>query len=53
MFKLLSEYDPQGDQPKAIDDLVQGIEKKVIDFKLFWALRAQERHSLWQTLLLK
>jgi excinuclease ABC subunit B len=27
MFKLLSEYDPQGDQPKAIDDLVQGIEK--------------------------
>ncbi len=29
MFKLLSEYDPQGDQPKAIDDLVQGIEKKL------------------------
>lgn len=27
MFKLLSEYDPQGDQPKAIEDLVQGIEK--------------------------
>ena len=52
MFKLLSEYDPQGDQPKAIDDLVQGIEKSY-RFKLFWALRAQERHSLWQTLLLK
>jgi len=27
MFKLVSEYEPQGDQPKAIDDLVKGIEK--------------------------
>ena len=26
MFKLVSEYEPQGDQPIAIDDLVQGIE---------------------------
>jgi excinuclease ABC subunit B len=26
MFKLLSEYGPQGDQPKAIEELTQGIE---------------------------
>ena len=27
MFKLVSEYKPTGDQPKAIDYLVDGIEK--------------------------
>ncbi len=27
MFKLHSEYQPTGDQPKAIDYLVKGIEK--------------------------
>lgn len=27
MFKLVSEYKPQGDQPKAIDKLTKGIEK--------------------------
>lgn len=27
MFKLVSEYKPTGDQPKAIDYLVNGIEK--------------------------
>ena len=27
MFELVSEYTPSGDQPKAIDALVKGIEK--------------------------
>lgn len=27
MFKLLSEYKPAGDQPKAIEKLVEGINK--------------------------
>ncbi len=27
-FKLVSEYEPQGDQPQAIDKLVQGIDEK-------------------------
>ena len=27
MFKLVSKYEPSGDQPKAIEELVKGIEE--------------------------
>ena len=28
-FDLVSDYDPTGDQPEAIDALVKGVEKKI------------------------
>ena len=30
-FKLKSDFDPAGDQPKAINDLIEGINKKEKD----------------------
>jgi len=29
-FDLVSDYDPTGDQPEAIDALVEGVEKKSV-----------------------
>lgn len=34
-FKLVSNFKPTGDQPQAIDKLVEGV-KKDIDFKPYW-----------------
>ena len=47
-FDLVSDYDPTGDQPEAIDALVKGVEKNL--FKLYLVLR--EAGRLFQLLML-
>ena len=37
-FKLKSDFDPAGDQPKAINDLIEGINKKEKDQVLMLSL---------------
>ena len=46
-FDLVSDYDPTGDQPQAIDALVKGVEKN--QFKLYLVLQEVER--LFQLLM--
>ncbi len=46
-FKIQSKFKPTGDQPKAIDTLVQSIENGNRGQTLL-GVTAQEKHSLWQ-----
>ena len=47
MFKLHSEYKPTGDQPKAIDYLVKGIERGE-KYQTLLGVTVLEKHSQWQ-----
>ena len=51
MFKLNSPFKPAGDQPQAIKQLVEGLEK-TSGSKPYWALPAAAKPSQWPTLLL-
>ena len=48
MFKLISEYKPTGDQPKAIEYLSKGIEEGKKFQTLLGVTRFTEKHSQWQ-----
>ena len=45
-FELHAPFKPTGDQPQAIEKLVEA-SKKVINFRLCWVLRAPERPLPW------
>ena len=45
-FELASDYSPTGDQPQAIDALVEGVKKE--QFKPYLESQEVERHSLLQ-----
>lgn len=46
-FKLHSEYQPTGDQPEAIAELVKGFQR-VISFRPCLELPVRVRHLQWQ-----
>ena len=50
MFELVSKYKPSGDQPEAIEKLVDGIEKGKKEQVLLGEL-VQVKPLLWQMLL--
>lgn len=50
MFKIHSEYQPTGDQPKAIDYLSKGIEGGKKFQTLLGVTRLTEKLLLWQIL---
>ena len=47
-FKLVSKFKPMGDQPEAIDKLVNGFQRGKKE-QLYWELRAQVKLLPWQT----
>lgn len=51
MFKLHSEYEPKGDQPKAIEQLVQGLNENKRFQTLLRSYRFTEKHILLLMLL--
>ena len=48
-FNLVSNYKPAGDQPRAIDEIVKGLNDGLLNQTLLGVL-GQERHLLWQML---
>ena len=48
-FELHSEYKPTGDQPQAIERLVEAL-KKATSSKLYWVSPVPARHLPWQML---
>ena len=53
MFKLHSEYQPTGDQPKAIEYLSNGIKQGKKFQTLLGVTRFSEKHLTWQMLFKK
>ena len=51
-FKLVSKYSPMGDQPAAIQQLVDGIRAGKKE-QVYWEEREQEKHLLFLMLLLR
>ena len=49
MFKIHSEYQPTGDQPKAIEYLSKGIQEGKKFQTLLGVTRLTEKLLLWQT----
>ena len=47
MFKINSEFNPAGDQPQAIEKLVEGINKGEKFQTLLGVTRFSERHLRW------
>ncbi len=50
MFKLVSEYKPTGDQPKAIKYLADGVNNGKKFQTLLGVTRFTEKHIQWQIL---
>ena len=48
-FKLKSNYKPAGDQPKAIEDLIKGINNNEKD-QILLGVTGLQKHSQWPML---